>query len=430
MMRWIWLALLCGCLEYEVSVETVVDGDGEVRRSARIVEKSDEPKTWERYAEPGEPYEFSGDEGSGFLARAREGAGGVRVRAGGGRVREGTFRVAIDDLGFGVLYCYEEILDLGIDHVKFRAELGFALETLMQVAVAAFETLEPELDFAPVREAGYQRVLPAVKAPLLAIHTQLVRLNESGVPVDGALSMRELRRDSRFRVILAELGKLGLKRVEGAPEAKTLDEFVNDDHWVYDESLFLRRLLESLEGVSDERKARMVRRLVDNGKHQDEGPDLAERAWARAVPVAKRPYIEKRLREFAVAAVGALVVENLFDTHRFLFRVRMPGKLILTNGQLQDSPAVVWRFGSLQLVNPRFRASSFEASDAMVGRIRDARKLLEFAGRWRDATDEQRAATARFLDRAREKGLSAAFELAEQEDWKLLESLEGVLGKW
>jgi len=37
---------------------------------------------------------------------------------------------------------------------------------------------------------------------------------------------------------------------------------------------------------------------------------------------------------------------------------------------------------------------------------------------------------ARFLDRAREKGLSAAFELAEQEDWKLLESLEGVLGKW
>lgn len=426
-MRWLFLLLLLGgCLEYDVVVETEVTEAGTIKRAIRIREKSDRPKTWQRYAPPREPYVLSGDEREGFVAKAEfepgRHASGLRVvaeeiegeyagrePAEKARAFEGSVRVTVDDLIFGKLYTYRETIDLGLDPVKFRAEFDFALELGLHLLVAELEILEPDLDFAPVKEEAYRTVLPLVKSSLLAIHGQLVQLSESGVDLDGDASLEQLLDDPHVAIILAELGKLGLRRKKDAPQVKTLDEYLTAEHWDYDDELF-RKALAPLKGVSGEKRAQLIERLKsgDGEIHQKGVPTLQEKAWSKVVPPAKQPYFEKRLEEFAVAGAGTLVVQNLFDTHRIRVRVRLPGKPLLASGALHGLPWVEWKIEAFHFANPRFFARSFLPNEKMVGHIADLDALFRYAEALKTATKVDREVIERYLKIAREEGFDAA----------------------
>ncbi len=429
-MRWFLVVLLLvvllligGCLEYEVDVETVVTAEGKVQRTISIRELSEkDPQAWTRYAPAKAPYELSGNERDGFVAEATFDLGfypsGLRVlmadiddECGGADAikdvptAEGNVFVRVQDVVFGKVYRYEETVDLGVDRVRFRKESEFALDLAVRIEIAAMELLEPELDFRGVRKHARKVVVPQLRASLLAIHTELAWLSENGLTLDeGLMEMDLLQRDSRFQVINAELKKLGLRAEK---EAKgNFVEVIFDRGWRIDESVWLG-WLDALEGATRERKLALLERMRASAENEDK-TNLQERAWEKTVPAEQREAIQKRLQKFGYSGIGALAINEFFDDHRIRLRVRLPGKVLLTNGALHDLPVIEWSVEPFQLIRPRAFAYSFLPSDKMVGRIGDARALLQFARIMERAAKHERAEIESFLAAARKDGLDNA----------------------
>ncbi|MHC4451173.1 MAG: hypothetical protein ACYS0E_13725, partial [Planctomycetota bacterium] len=324
----------------------------------------------------------------------------------GKRTAEGEVLVTVQDVVFGRIYRYEETIDLGIDSVYFRKELDFALDLALRIEIAAMEILEPELDFEPVRVHARKVVLPQISRGLLAIHTHLAWLAADGLTLDERiLDPEQLDRDPRVRVILAELRKLGLTREEGL-HGELIEIITNG--WRVDERVWLG-WLEPLKGATRERKLDLRKRLLASFEH-DEKSKLQERALEKTVAPDERDAVQERLMKLVYAGLGALTLHEFLDDHQIRLRVRLPGRVLLTDGHLHDLPNVEWRIETYQLVNPRVFACSFLPSDKMVGRIRDVQALFRFA-QYMDPLDEkERAEITRFLQAAKKDGLAKTNE--------------------
>jgi hypothetical protein len=437
-MRWFVLLLLGGCLEYEVEIETVVKEDGSFRRTVAIREKSEKPKTWVRYAPPAAPYVLTGDEKRGFVA-TMEGepgthAGGLRAlfedlsgKYGGAeatkgkRVLEGKVRVRVEDLVFGKLYRYEETLDFGIDPAAFRRELDFALECGLSILISAFELLEPEVDFQPVRAHARRDLLPEVRGSVLLMRQAAIRLIESDRWKAGNMRVDEFKRDPSFVLLLAELRRLGIHHESSAREPRTVNELFEDSKWTITDRMW-SRLLEPLGKRTPNWKASLKERWLRAFDSEGES-HLLERAYEKAVPEEKREVLERRLEEGGRALFGVLTMHEFFDEHNFTVRVRMPGTLLIAEGaQLHRHPTVEWRRDDFMVANPRFLAWSFVPNELMVGHIRDAHALLRVADCLQIAEPEEREELAAFFRAAGKVGLSAALEEVDRdnEPWSLL----------
>jgi len=422
-----FLLLAGGCLDYEVEVETVVAKDGSAQRSVRIRETSKKHMTWRCYAEPRAPYVLAGDDAKGYEAKAKFAAGrhsgGVRfveqafdgdyggsAESKGRPAFEGHFAVGADDIEIGTLYHYREEIDIGIDPAKFRAGLLSVVEVGADLLVTTLELAEPELDFKPVRDQALTKLVPEVTSALLAIHTQLLLMEARGRPIIRMRKVDELLRSPEMKVILAELDRLGIRRRKDAPETNDPSIYFDFKSWTSREALW-SRLRAPLEGADDALRDKLWETVILDSS--DTGNRFWEAARERLFPEEKSEALEKELRLVAVAGIGAPVANELFDDHQLDISVRMPGRILSTNGVVEKtSGRVSWRIdpGGGTYSNPSPVAWSFVPSEAMVGRIVDVEALVHFGQLLAEAPNGEREGVKLFLERARKSDLDAARE--------------------
>ncbi|MHC4955559.1 MAG: hypothetical protein ACYTGZ_17040 [Planctomycetota bacterium] len=451
---------LGGCLDYEIKVETVISEGGEAKRVIFIRENSDAKKTWYRYAPPGAPYQLKGDDAEGFTARTTLKPGshksGIRVlrddwegdryigaESTKDRVTfDGSVRIAADDILVGKLYEYRETIDVGIDTARFRKGVPFAIEMGTEILIGALELVEPKRDFGPVRENAKKVIVPKVSRAALAIHGQLQLMevnNPAGLwkrPLDDLLA------DPHVKVILAELERIGVQRTAGAPATKDAAEYFDPDNWTIQGTLW-KEFLAPLKGVDAELRKKLwtalevageedddevkveVQEDPEKGPHgeepeddeedgDDEEEEGAQTLWLRALNKAfhagAQGTLQKEIREILRAGIGAHVVNDLFDSHSFEMTVRMPGRLLRTNGFIGEGASVRWRIGEGSVSNPRLFAFSIVRSDLWVGRIVNMGALLDFRDEYRKAGKDHRDTVASYLQRAKNDGFKKAQE--------------------
>jgi len=426
------LLLVAGCLDYEVKVQTVVLKDGSAQRAVRILEGSDKHKTWRRYGEPQAPYMVAGDDAKGYEAsaafKAGRHAGGLRyvhealtgdykgsAESAGKPVSEGTFSVGADDLEIGTLYHYREQIDIGIDAVVFRAGLESVVRIAADFLVTALEVAEPNLDFQPVRDHARRRLVPEVTRVLLAIHSHLRVMEQSGTPIAWIRTVDDLTRNPEVAVMLAGLDRIGIRRRADAPRTNDLEEYFELDSWTLREGLW-SRLLAPLPGVNAKLRAKLWDALTaDDGKEgESEAEKRRDKIWKQAservFPKDKSDAMEKAIRPVIAAGLGYPITNDLFDKHQLDVSVRMPGRVIYTNGIVDAGGGVSWRVhpNGAMLSNRSLIALSFVPSKSMVGRIVDVNALLEFGRKLEEAKDGEREGLKKFLAEARSAGIEAA----------------------
>jgi len=426
------LLLVAGCLDYEVKVQTVVLKDGSAQRAVRIHERSDKHKTWRRYGQPQAPYVVAGDDAQGYDARASfkagRHAGGLRyvhepiegeykgaAESAGKPVSEGTFSAGADDLEIGTLYRYREQIDIGIDAVVFRAGLESVVRIAADFLVTALEVAEPDLDFQSVRDNARRRLVPEVTRVLLAIHSHLRLMEQNGTPIAWIRTVDDLTRNPEVAVMLAGLDRLGIRRRADAPKTNDLEKYFELDSWTLREGLW-SRILAPLPGVNAKLRARLWDALTaDDGKEgESEAEKRRDQIWKlaseRAFPKEKSDAMEKAIRPVIAAGLGYPITNDLFDKHQIHVSVRMPGRVIYTNGVVNADGAVSWRVlpSGAMLSNRSLIALSFVPSKSMVGRIVDVSALLEFGRMLQEAKDGEREGLKQFLAEARTAGIEEA----------------------
>jgi hypothetical protein len=154
--------------------------------------------------------------------------------------------------------------------------------------------------------------------------------------------------------ILRELEVIGLRRKKGAPAAETLELFINDDFWEIGGGL----VDEFLAPLPAKQRARVKRLLMSEDELEDEIEQAVEKLYPKE---ADRPRFEKDGERFAVASLGAYFIHGLFDDFDLRVRLKMPGRLLSTNGGLGTRPEVEWRLtqADLFVVAPQLTAHSF-----------------------------------------------------------------------
>ncbi|MHC4550432.1 MAG: hypothetical protein ACYTEZ_16825 [Planctomycetota bacterium] len=361
--------LLPGCLEYEITVETTVQADGKVHRALTISES--EQKTWKRFQPPAAPYVLEGSEEKGFSAVAEFGPGrhasGIRVLltdpegdyGGAEKARDlpaavGTLHVQVTDLMFGTLYAYREKVALGADPARFRRELPRWLDVGLRLLLEALKLKLPEVDFTDVEKNARAGLIQRVEYSFVSIYqaasalTRDYRRHRYGEDVGLWLE------NPHAQLILAEMAVMGLHRRADAGRAKTLQQFV-EGGWTLGGGI-VDEFVAPLPKATRERVKAILLHMNDELEKE------FEQAFGRVfADKAARPRIQADFLRFAVAAVGAYVAHGLLDEHELSFRLKMPGRLLRTNGSLGRLPEVEWRLGDddLALVAPQLSAYSF-----------------------------------------------------------------------
>ena len=374
----------------------------------------DEKNTWQRFHPPGDPYALEGDEEQGYRAGAtlppgRHGSGlrvllkepgkeyGGAAAAAGLPVAEGTVSVERTDLGIGTLYVYRETIALGTDPVRFRAEAAGYADLALRVLLEACRTKWPDLDWDPVEDHARRELLPRVVQAVLAVHQSLgglldhYRAHRYGD--DPALWLS----NPHVQVILAELRKLGVERKADAPAPKRVKDYFNDGDW----ELGTKLLDEFIEPLPAERREEVKAGLLDlDDTFEDVWPQV-EKKLGLERPAEE---LEEKLRQFIVAGLGAYFVNGIFDTFRVKASVRMPGRVLGTNGGLGALPEVRWDLGQipLALAEPQFVAHSFVPKQGLGDRPWSLDALIEV----RDRRSELTPAESRVLDAAVAKALA------------------------
>jgi len=443
-LRWLCLlaALLAGCLNYKIKVATIVRPDGSFDRTVFLRclnnvehkkdgELTEDPPTWSSFEEPVKPYALSGSHAEGFTAKATFEAGehpsGIRRRAveEGDDWIEGRAAVEVSDLMVGKLYSYREVVAVGGDPVRFRKELREWLEIGVRIYVEALRREMPQADFDPVLENARKRLAPRVEASLFLLHDQLERLvrrfrTEPALfaPDDPAALMAL----PEVRLVLSELEKYGIQRDPNRPLPISFDELMSDDAWEFEPTL-VREFLMPLRGVSDEEREELVQRIIQNETEPD-----PEAAFELLYPdEAERKRIEEKFQEFVVASVGGWICSGIFDNHELTLRVRMPGRLLATDGELGESAEVVWHLNDSQLIfsDPELHAVSFVAAEGQPEAGWSLTRLTELRTAIRKLDEKQRARLAALHELARKDGWTRIIEKAESDEpVKLQEALK------
>jgi hypothetical protein len=381
--------LLPGCLDYLISVEVTVASDGTVRRVVRIRERSEEPKTWERFRPPGKPYVLTGSEKEGFTARATFEAGrhanGIAVQLEeyegkyeGARelpVAEGEAHVEMTDLMIGTLYVYDETIALGTDEAHFRRELRRWLEISLRIGITALEIEMPEVDFAPVEKRARETGLVRAEYGVVAMRHAVIGLMRDYPAQRYGADLQALLGNPHVKLILAELEILGLRRKKGASAADTLEVFLSDDAWEITGGV----LDETLAPLPAEQRA-AVKELLESEERLEKA---AERAVEKLYPEADVPILQKDAARFLVATLGAYVVRGIVDKFDLRFRLKLPGRLLYTNGGLDTLPEVEWRLTGTDLfvAAPRLTAYSFVPAEGLEKKTWHITPLLELRGK-------------------------------------------------
>lgn len=388
------LLLLPACLEYEITVETVVQPDGSSRRTVSIKARDGEKPAdaWRRMKRPGDPYAVEGDPEKGFVASARLPAGrhpsALRVLLGGFGddaaearedlpVAEGTADVRAVNLIVGTLYRYEERIALGTDPARFREDLPRWLDIALRLLLEAMKTRFPDIDFAPVEARARTELLPAVERAIENLHHAASGMLLELGPLGAGASPELLARSEFWPAVVRELKAFGVDLPE---DGDALQKMLNDDSAEQAFEGLPATLAERLVApLPEERRAEVKDALLEAGLD-----GLMKAGTEKLYPEEEaREKLERECAAFAASALGAYTVYGLFDSFDLRFRLELPGKLLRTNGDLARLPAVEWRLGkggNLFLVPPVLYAYSFlpakgapDAWDmAALGRIDDA----------------------------------------------------------
>lgn len=406
------LMLLPGCLDYKITVQVTVLPDGRVRRVVMIRERSKPPRTWERFRHPAKPYEVTGAEEEGFVARATFPPGrhpnGIAIHLEnyegdyeGARelpVAEGEVRAEKTDLMIGTLYAYRETIALGTDTAYFRRELKRWLETSLRILIRALELKLPDTDFKPVAKHARESVIVRAEYSVIAIRQALIGLTRDYREQRYRGELATWLENPHARLILSELEVLGVRRKESAGAADTLQVFINDEGWEIGGGL----VDEFLAPLPEEKRARVKELMMS----KDELDDELEQAAKELFPdEADRAPIGKDAGRFAVATVGAYFIVGLVDNFDLRFRVKMPGHLLATNGGLGGWPEVEWRLtdGDLFVVEPHLTAWSFVPAPGLERKTWHLAPLLEVRDKLAPLDEKGRRA----LDEIRQAGWKA-----------------------
>lgn len=395
--------LLPGCLDYQLTVEVTVSPDGKVHRVVRIRERSKPPRTWERFRRPEKPYAVTGSEQEGFEASATfppgKHADGIAIHLEdyegeyeGARdlpAAEGRAGVERSDLMIGTLYAYRETLALGTDTAYFRRELKRWLEVSVRILIRALELKLPDTDFKPVAKHATQTVIVRAEYSMLAIREALIGLMRDHREQRYGGKLATWLENPHARIILSELEVLGVRRKVGAPALDTLHVLINDECWEVGGGL----VDEFLAPLPAEQRARVKELMMSEDGLDDELDQAAEELYPDE---ADRPPIEEDAGRFAVAAVGAYFVVGFADNFDLRFRVKMPGRLLATNGGLGDPPHVEWRLTGedLFVVEPCLTAWSFVPAPGLENKAWHLAPLLEVRDKLAPLDEKGRRALA------------------------------------
>ncbi len=404
--------MLPGCLDYKVTVEVTVLPDGSVHRTVRIRERSKPPRTWKRFRPPTEPYAVTGSEEEGFVARATfppgRHANGIAIHLEdyegeyeGARelpVAEGEVRVEKKDLMIGTLYAYRETIALGTDTAHFRRELKRWLETGVRILIRALELKLPDTDFGPVAKHARESVIVRAEYSVIAIRQALIGLMRDYRERRYGGELATWLENPHAQIILSELEVLGVRRKESAGAADTLQVFLNDECWEIGGGL----VDEFLAPLPAEQRARVKELVMSKDKLEDELEQAARELYPDE---ADRPPVGKDAGRFAVATVGAYFIVGLVDKFDLRFRLKMPGRLLATNGGLVGGPEVEWRVtdGDLFVVEPQLTAWSFVPAPGLEKKAWHIAPLLEVRDKLAPLDEQGRRA----LDEIRKAGWKA-----------------------
>lgn len=404
--------MLPGCLDYEITVEVTVSPDGQIHRVVRIRERSKPPRTWERFRQPAEPYAVTGSEEQGFVARATfppgRHANGIAIHVEdyegkyeGARelpVAEGEVRAEKTDLMIGTLYAYHETIALGTDTAYFRRELKRWLETSVRILIRALELELPDTDFKPVAEHARESVIVRAEYSVIAIRQALIGLMQDYREQRYGGELATWLDNPHAQIILSELEVLGVRRKESAGAAETLQVFFDGECWEIGGGL----VDEFLAPLPAEKRARVKELMMSKDELDDELEQAAKELYPDG---ADRPPVGKDAGRFAVATVGAYFIAGLVDNFDLRFRVKMPGRLLATNGGLMGGPEVEWRLtdGDLFVVAPRLTAWSFVPAPGLERQAWHIAPLLEVRDKLAPLDEKGRRA----LDEIRKAGWKA-----------------------
>jgi len=406
MKRWLLLLLLGGCLKYEISIETVVRADGTCARVLSFLEKDDQ-ETWRRLRPPGATYTVAGSDEEGITARAELKAGanpsGLRVLlenakgeyGGADAVKdfpfaEGTVFVDRSDLVIGTLYTYRETVETAADPVYFRKAVPHWLDVGFRLLMETLRVKEPGIDFAKVEANARKEILPRAEQALVTIHQALGVLLRDYREHRYSMRAATWLEHPQVRLLLLELKGLGVVRKKVLPQPKTLSEAMDDDQW----ELGTKLVDEFLAPLEDRRaRERIKEMLLDPDDHLGAA---FEEAAAKIFPAGEREKSEEAMQRFVIAGIGAYTLYGIFDSFHMRFRVKMPGRVLRTNGDLGRYPQVTWDLHDeeLFLVSPQLTVHSFVPakgvergawSFAALAKVRD--RLAEFDPREREMLD-------------------------------------------
>ena len=217
---------------------------------------------------------------------------------------------------------------------------------------------------------------------------------------DGLLwerSAEDLLRDRHVRVILAELERLGVKWRAGVPAIEVPLEIFDPTRWTIRETLW-RRLLEPLPEKDLARVEKHFDKFAVVRATTEDNPDIYQRGFQHAFEPGARAAIEREMHRAALAGFGALLVNHFFDSFKATATVRLPGRLLRTNGTLTGDGGVRWVFSPKDvLANPELRAWSFVPAKGYEDRVFGFDALLKYRAAWRAAGSRERALVAKHL---------------------------------
>jgi len=390
------LLLLPACLEYEITVTTVVQADGTITRklAIRARDSGNPADAWKRLKVPGKPYKIEGDEEKGFVATAQLQPGrhpsGLGVLLGGlvdddvdarrgFPAAEGTADVRKVDLIVGMLYRYEERVALGTDPARFGEELPRWLDTGLKLLIDALKLRFPDLDFAPVEARARAELLPALQQAIGNLYGAATGLMMEVEPVAVAAGAEPITSSRFWPLIVREFAAFGLKLPEdGEALQKTFETEQFDE--------LFRPLLENLADrlvapLPEAKRAEVRAALIESEGLEAQLEEAAKKLYPDDEAKKK---VGRELASFAASALGGYVVYGIFDSFDMRFKVELPGRLVRTNGDLARPPAAEWRLGKegrdLVIVPPQLYAYSFVPAKgapdtwdlAALGRIQGA----------------------------------------------------------
>jgi hypothetical protein len=370
---WVSTVALVACgTDHRIEVETDVSADGAARRTLVFaIPNAEEPETtWSAFAKPDEPYRVEAASerfrASGEFARGSH-PSGLRpvVRPEGEQaepeILEGTFAVDVRDLAIGRVYRYRETIEIGVDLEEARRALDRWLRLGLDLALEALRLRFPDADLSALESHARESLLPRFEAVAEASYLQFLEWWRTGVDL-GLLRREDRDHAVRFwRLAESAWARLGVVYSPPLESKDFLEGFLEEGNYDFGEFVE-REIAPRLGGIPEAQREEFLSLFTGEGLAglAKSVEALFEERYPTEEEERKRLEIEGTR---AAVAVFGFPITRIFDTLRVRFALRMPGRILRTNGEIGPAPGeVCWSLSNehFWLVAPELHALAFD----------------------------------------------------------------------